>query len=315
MANALINKRKAGLPILSVTSDLPGSTGLAAFQKEFPDSFIDVGVAESNMVSVAAGLSKSGFIPVVDTFSQFGVTKGALPFLMANLSQAPMIAVFSHAGFQDAADGASHQALNYFSMTCSLPNTEVYCLATSADAENLISQAVDQFASDRKNGKTPKTYIFFLGRETFIPKVSETPARLGESQIVSDNSGDFGKSVTIVAGGPLLHQALIAKEELTKKSIGSVIINPLVIHAPDVKTLTAALGKTNGKLITVEDHQVKAGMGANICHSLAREGVNFNIKSLGVEGDYGQSAYSAIELYSKHKLDSVSIVSAAQSLV
>jgi len=311
VANALINKRKEGLPIVSVTSDLPGSTGLAAFQKAYPDSFIDVGVAESNMVSVAAGLSKSGFIPVVDTFSQFGVTKGALPFLMANLSQAPMIAVFSHAGFQDAADGASHQALNYFSMTCSLPNTEVYSLATSSDADELISQAVDQFSTDRKNGKTPKTYIFFLGRETFVPAITEASAQLNSSQVVFDNSNDFDKSTTIVAAGPLLHQALIASEELAKKSVGSIVINPLVINNPDVKLLTQSLSKTDGRLVTVEDHQVNGGMGSNICHALARNGVDFKITSLGVNGDYGQSAYSAIELYKKHKLDSSSIVESA----
>lgn len=315
VANAFINKRKEGLPIVSVTSDLPGSTGLEAFQKAYPDSFIDVGVAESNMVSVAAGLSKSGYIPVVDTFSQFGVTKGALPFLMANLSQAPMIAVFSHAGFQDAADGASHQALNYFSMTCSLSNTEVYCLATSSDAESLISQAIDQFSADRNSGKTPKTYIFFLGRETFVPSVTTNSAKLNSSQVVWDNTDKFDKSVTIVAAGPLLHQAITAQVELAKKSVGSIVINPLIINKPDVRLLKESLAKTDGNLVTVEDHQVNCGMGAAVCHALARDGVKFNIKSLGVEGHYGQSAYNAIELYSKHKLDSVSIVNTAQSLV
>src|SRR5262249_43964900 len=83
VSKALIAKRKAGLPIVSVSADLPGSTGLAGFQKEFPHATIDIGVAESNMVSVAVGLSKMGFIPVVDTFAQFGVTKGALPLIMS----------------------------------------------------------------------------------------------------------------------------------------------------------------------------------------------------------------------------------------
>lgn len=94
MSAALIRKRKEGLPIFSISSDLPGSTGTADFQKAFPECTQDVGVAEANMVSVAAGLSKEGFIPVVDTFAQFGVTKGALPLMMASLSQAPVMAFF-----------------------------------------------------------------------------------------------------------------------------------------------------------------------------------------------------------------------------
>ncbi len=313
VAKALINKRKTGSPIVSVTSDLPGSTGLAAFQKEFPDSFIDVGVAESNMVSVAAGLSKAGFVPIVDTFSQFGVTKGALPFLMANLSQAPMIAIFSHAGFQDAADGASHQALTYFSMTSSLPNTKVYSLATSQDAEELISLAIDDFTKQRSAGTTPPTYIFFLGRETFVPTVTPDKPSLGQSQIVLDNSNDFEKAVTIVAAGPLLHQALLAANDLKQDSIGAIVVNPLIINNPDTKLLSECLSKSNNQLITVEDHQLNAGMGSILCHNLSMNNIAFKLKSLGVKGEYGQSAYSAIELYQKHGIDSKSIVAAAKS--
>ncbi|MES2962590.1 MAG: thiamine pyrophosphate-dependent enzyme, partial [Bdellovibrionota bacterium] len=111
VANALINCRKKGHPVVSVSADLQGSTGVADFQKAHPECAIDVGVAEANMISTAAGLSIAGYIPIVDTFAQFGVTKGALPLTMANLSHGPVIGIFSHTGFQDAADGASHQAI------------------------------------------------------------------------------------------------------------------------------------------------------------------------------------------------------------
>jgi transketolase len=105
IAKGLSRAVHAGLPIYSVSSDLQGSTGLKAFHTEFPDRYLDIGIAESNMVSTAVGLAKAGFIPVVDTFAAFGVTKGNLPLIMASLSQSPVIAVFSHTGFQDAADG------------------------------------------------------------------------------------------------------------------------------------------------------------------------------------------------------------------
>jgi transketolase len=121
VAKALAKCRDKGFPVVSVSADLQGSTGVADFHKAYPDSSIDVGVAESNMISTAIGLSVGGYIPVVDTFAQFGVTKGALPLTMASLSQAPVIALFSHTGFQDAADGASHQALSFYAQVSSIP--------------------------------------------------------------------------------------------------------------------------------------------------------------------------------------------------
>jgi transketolase len=317
VSKALIAKRKAGLPVVSISADLPGSTGLAAFQKENPNATIDIGVAESNMVSTAIGLSKLGFIPVVDTFAQFGVTKGALPLIMSGLSEGPMICVFSHVGFQDAADGASHQALCYLSMVCSIPHTNVYCLTSSGEAEALVSQAVDEFAAARKAGKVPHSYVFFLGRENFPPSYLPDgyQYKLGEAQVVFDNTSKHKGQVTIAAGGALLHQALTAAYELEKQNIGSIVVNPSVMHKPDVSTLATCLRNTNNKLVTVEDHQVVGGMGANIVHALVTSGLPLQAKSLGVKGEYGQSAYKASELYKKHGLDSESIVKTVKEML
>src|SRR3989344_2964180 len=149
ISKAMIAAAKKGYPILSVTSDLPGSTGVAGFRKDFADHCLDVGVAESNMISAAAGLSKQGFIPVVDTFAQFGVTKGALPITMASLSEAPVIGVFSHTGFQDAADGASHQALSYMSMLATIPHVDLYSLSCSEEAEALMTEVIEKFVQAR----------------------------------------------------------------------------------------------------------------------------------------------------------------------
>ena len=313
---ALVDCRKRGLPVVSISSDLAGSTGVGGFQKEFPDSAIDVGVAESNMIGVGVGLSKEGFIPVVDTFSQFGVTKGALPLIMAALSEAPVIAIFSHAGFQDAADGASHQALSYLAMTNAIPHTDVYCLATSMEAKALVTQAIERFADEKKRGRTPHSQIFFLGRETFPSRCIEDSYeyKLGDAQVILDTALEFKKSVTLLAAGPLLHQALMAAEVLREEGVGTVVIHPSIINRPDTRILCEALEKTSGKLVTVEDHQVIGGLGAITAHTLAREGLSFKMRSLGVQGEFGQSAYKAIELYEKHKMDSSAIVEAAHSL-
>lgn len=314
VSNAMIKAFKAGYPVVSITSDLPGSTGVAGFRKEFPEASLDVGVAESNMISVSAGFSKMGYIPFVDTFAQFGVTKGALPLTMASLSDAPMICIFSHTGFQDAADGASHQALSYLAMVSSIPHVDVYCLTSSQEAESLITQAIEQFAADRKSGKIPHSKVFFLGRENF-PQTFDSKATydLRRAQVVKDTAVT-GKSVTLLASGSCLVQAMEASEALQEKGIGTVVINAVLHNHIDTATLRNELKKTEGRLIVIEDHQKIGGLAQMTAFALAEEGIATKFKSLAVHCEFGQSAYSAQELYRKHQLDAAAIVSAALEL-
>ena len=314
ISKAMITAFKAGLPVISVTSDLPGSTGVAEFRKEFPAASIDVGVAESNMISTAAGLSKQGYIPVVDTFAQFGVTKGALPITMAMLSEAPVIGVFSHTGFQDAADGASHQALCYMSMLAAIPNVELFSLSCSEEADKLMSQVLTDFAETRKNGGIPKTSIFFLGRENFPKTFGASSYKPYEPQVVKEHLVGM-KNVLLVTTGSLVGEALKAQEILKSKSIGSIVVNLNCLNKMNVAALAVLLKKCEGRLVTMEDHQVKLGLGSFISHQLALHGEFFSMKSLGVHNEFGQSAYNAIELYRKHGIDSESVVTAATKLL
>ena len=317
VSKALIQLRRKGLPIISVSSDLPGSTGVAGFQKEFPEATQDIGVAESNMMSVAAGLSKHGYIPVVDTFAQFGVTKGALPLTMASLSQAPMICVFSHIGFQDAADGASHQGLSYLAMLSSIPHVDVFVLTSSSEAEALVTQAVEKFAAERAAGRVPHSTVFFLGRENFPSRylASDYKYRLGEAQVIFDNTQEKKGAVTIVAMGALLHQALEAAYALEKDGVGVVVVNPSIVNHPDLTTLRTVLRSTQNRLLTVEDHQLVGGLGAQLSHALLLDGLSLQVRSLGVRGEFGQSAYKALDLYKKHGLDATAIVKAVKELI
>ncbi|MBO9666146.1 MAG: transketolase [Bdellovibrio sp.] len=313
VSSALIRARKAGFPVLSVTSDLPGSTGVAGFRKEFPADSFDVGVAESNMVSTAAGLSKLGYVPVVDTFAQFGVTKGALPITMGALSEAPIIAIFSHTGFQDAADGASHQALSYMAMVSSIPHVDVYSLSCSEEADYMVYTVIENFVKDRKAGKVPNSAIFFLGRENF-PKtyVAGASYDLKKAQILMDTTAGKAKSVVIATTGSLVPQALEAAKTLEAQGTGAVVVNCANVNHVDVDTLKSALAKTQGRMITTEDHQLIGGFGQILCHALLQAGVEFKVKSLGVHGEFGQSAYTALDLYKKHKVDATAIVAAAR---
>lgn len=312
---AMIKARRDGFPIISVTSDLPGSTGVAEFRKEFPKDSLDVGVAESNMISTAVGLSKLGFIPVVDTFAQFGVTKGALPLTMSALSEAPMICIFSHTGFQDAADGASHQALSYFAMVSSIPHVDVHALTCSEDAEALVAQAIHKISEDRRAGRVPHTQIFFLGRENF-PKnyAMNVKYQLGKAQVLADTTAHFDKKVLLVAPGSMVPEAMKAIEILQTQKIGSIVLNPSCLNHLDREAFASAVKKCNGNVITVEDHQLLGSFAQYMTHQLVLMGVQFRIISLGVCGEFGQSAYNAIDLYRKHKMDAESIVIAAKKL-
>lgn len=316
IAAALINARKAGLPIISVSADLQGSTGVAEFHKEFPLSAIDVGVAEANMISTATGLSLAGYIPIVDTFAQFGVTKGALPLTMSSLSLGPVIGVFSHTGFQDAADGASHQALSFFAQVSSIPHVETYSLSCSSEAEALMSQALTKFADDRKAGRVPPSRIFFLGRENFPKRFrNEATYELGHAHIAFDSSAKHKSSVTIAASGSLVGEAMKAAEVLNAKGCGAIVIHNSAVNRPDLKTFGEALRKTGGRLVTVEEHRLVGGMGAMLAHALLLAGETFRVKSLGVGDNFGQSAYSALDLYKLHGLDSKAIADAAAELM
>ena len=311
LAAGAIAAAKDGHPVYSVSCDVQGSTGISAFQKSFPDRFIEVGIAESNMVSVGAGLAKTGFIPIVDTFGQFGVTKGNLPLTMAALSQAPVIAIFSHVGFQDAADGASHQATTYFAATSSIPHTTVIAPSCADEAESLMNQAIQRYASERKAGNDGESSLFFVGRENYpIYWVENATYTWGKAQVISE-----GSDVTLIGSGPLFSKAQLAASLLKDQGINATVINNPFVNQVDIETIGAAVTKTGGKVVTIEDHQKIGGMGAQVSHALSDSGIPHQIKTLGIDGEFGQSAYMAEHLYEKHGLTADSMVNAAKELL
>jgi transketolase len=310
LAKAAVRAAQEGLPVYSVSSDVQGSTGISAFQKSLPDRFIEVGVAEANMVSTGAGLAKSGFIPIVDTFGQFGVTKGNLPLTMAALSQAPVIAMFSHVGFQDAADGASHQATTYLAAVSAIPHTVAICPSCPDEAEALMYEAVKRYAADRTAGKDGSSYIFFVGRENYpMHWVEGAKYPWGKAQVLQE-----GSDVVLVGCGPLLNKAIEAGKKLASLGITATVINNPFINQIDLETIGPAVQKC-GRLVTIEDHQIICGMGAQISHALSRAGIPHRARTLGIPGEFGQSAYVAEHLYKHHGLTAEKMVEAAQALL
>jgi transketolase len=313
---AMIAAAEKGLPVVSVSADLQGSTGVAPFRSKFPQLSFEVGVAEANMVSTGAGFSKMGYIPVVDTFVQFGVTKGLLPICMANLSQSAVIAVFSHTGFQDAADGASHQGLMYLAMSGAIPHVRQYCPASAEEAEWAMGHAIQRFADERKAGKHPDTVLFFCGRENFPVSFKPEGAAYawGKAMKLVDTSAGKKASVVISANGSLVGHAVKAAEKLAAEGIGAIVLNNATPNHPDLDAHKQALSACGHRLITVEDHQAIGGAGSMLIAALAQAGVVPKLKLLGVHGEFGQSAYLADELYKKHGIGVDGIVAAAKAL-
>jgi transketolase len=311
LAKAAIRAAVDGLPVYSISSDVQGSTGISPFQKTFPERYIEVGIAEANMVSTGAGFAKAGYIPIVDTFGQFGVTKGNLPLTMAALSQAPVIAMFSHVGFQDAADGASHEATTYLAATSSIPHTTVIAPSCADEAEALMYEAIKRQAADRTAGKDGESYIFFVGRENYpLSWVTDAKYPWGKAQVLSQ-----GSDVVLIGCGPLLDKAINAGKKLAEKGIKATVINNPFINKVDLEVIGAAVKGANGRLVTIEDHQTIGGMGAQVSHALSNAGIAHRIKTLAIKGEFGQSAYVAEHLYQHHGLTADKMVEAALELM
>lgn len=311
LGKAAVRAAQDGYPVYSISSDVEGSTGMAFFQKTFPERFVEVGVAEANMISTGAGFAKVGFIPIVDTFGQFGVTKGNLPLTMAALSQAPVISVFSHVGFQDAADGASHEATTYLAATSAIPHTVVISCSCSDEAESLMYQAIQRIADARKAGKDGESVVFFVGRENYpLHWVENAQYPWGKAQVLAT-----GKDVVLIGCGPLLGRTIEAGKQLAAQGISATVINIPFINRVDLDTIAPLVKAANGRVVTIEDHQLVCGMGSQVSHALATNGVAHQMKSLGIKGEFGQSAYVAEYLYEKHGLTAAELVKAAKALV
>ncbi len=310
-ARAMTTAAQEGLPVVSVSADLAGSTGVAAFQKAVPGRSFDIGVAEANMISTCTGLAKTGFLPVADTFSQFGITKGNLPIIMAALSQGPVVAAFTHAGFQDAADGASHEATTYFAAVSAIPHTLAIAVSCSEQADALMLESFRRLARERQGGKDGESALFFAGREDFPARIGDRPNGYpwGKAEVLRK-----GKDVVIVASGPMVPLALEAAELLAKDGKQATVIDNPFVNRPDLATITPALAEAGGRLVTVEDHQVVGGMGAMLVHALNLSGVGVKSAAIGMKGEFGRSAYSARELYEHFGMGPKDIVEAARKL-
>ncbi len=171
-------------------------------------------------------------------------------------------------------------------------------------------EAIRRQAEDRRAGRDGESYLFFVGRENYpVYWVEGARYPWGKAQVLRE-----GNDVVLVGTGVLVNKAIEAGKQLAAQGIeATVIANPFV-NRPDIDTIGAAVKRCGGRLVTIEDHQVVGGMGAQLSHALSDAGIAHRVRTLGIHGEFGQSAYLAEELYERHGLTAAKMVEAAKSL-
>ena len=286
--NALVELGKKYENLVVLDADLAGATKTGTFQKAFPERHIDCGIAESNMMGIAAGLSTTGKVPFASTFAMFAA--GRAYEQVRNSIGYPHLNVkigATHAGISVGEDGATHQCNEDIALMRTIPGMVILNPADDVEAKACVKAAYEY------NGPV---YLRF-GRLA-VPVINDRPDykfELGKGVVLRE-----GKDVTIVATGLCVSSALEAAEKLAADGIDAKIINIHTIKPLDEELIVAA-AKETGKVVTVEEHSVIGGLGSAVCDALA-EKCPVPVKKIGVQDVFGESG-PAVALLAKYKLD------------
>lgn len=271
----LVELGKIDKKIVVLDADLAGSTKSGMFGKEFPDRFFNCGIAEQNMMGVAAGLASMGLIPFVSTFAMFAACR---PYeQVRNSIGYPHLNVkicASHGGISVGADGASHQCCEDFALMRTIPQMLVMCPSDDIEARQMV-KAVHKYEGP--------VYIRFARSATPVYHDENYKFEIGKGEVVVD-----GADVAIIATGIVLPEAVKAAEILKGKGISARIINMGTIKPLDVE-ITVKAAKECGKIITVEEHTIFGGLGEAVC-GVVTEHCPVPVKRIGINDVFGFSA-------------------------
>lgn len=298
-AEALVEAGRKNSNIVVLTADLSRSVKVNKFEKEFPNRFYDVGVAEQNMAGIAAGLALSGKIPFMSSYAVFSPGRNWEQLrLTAGYSHANIKIVSTHAGFSTGADGATHQALEDIALMRVIPNITVVSPCDYYETKKAILE-VAEF-----NGPV---YVRLTRENTPIITTEKTPFEIGKAQILRP-----GKDITIIGTGPILYEALMAAKQLQDQdNISCEIINCSTIKPLDETTIIESAKKTQ-KVICVEEHQIAGGLGSAIAELLSEKSPTKIIR-MGAKNTFGESGTYA-ELLAKYKLDKKAIINCVKEM-
>ncbi len=273
--------------LVVLDADLANATKTELFKKVYPERHIDCGIAESNMMGIAAGLAAAGMIPFASTFAMFAA--GRAYEQVRNSIAYPRLNVkigATHAGISVGEDGASHQCLEDFALMRVIPGMVVICPADDIEARQAVRAAIEY------NGPV---YLRF-GRSA-VPVINEDDYtfRIGKGHVLRS-----GKDVTIVANGITVAGALEAAERLAAEGTDAEVINISTIKPLDTELLLASAAKT-GKVVTCEEHSIIGGLGSAVAECLS-ESLPVRMLRIGVRDRFGESGPAA-ELIHKYQLD------------
>ncbi|MCC8044986.1 MAG: transketolase family protein [Clostridiales bacterium] len=286
--NALVELGKEHDNLLVLDADLANATKTDTFKKVFPERHIDCGIAECNMMGIAAGLSTTGKVPFVSTFAMFA--SGRAYEQVRNSIGYPHLNVkigATHAGISVGEDGASHQANEDMALMRAIPGMVVINPSDDVEARAAVKAAYEYEGP---------VYLRF-GRLA-VPVINDRPDykfEIGKGVVLKE-----GTDVTIIATGLCVNSALEAAELLAADGISAQIVNIHTIKPLD-EELVVACAKKTGKIVTVEEHSVIGGLGSAVCDALC---ANYPapVLKIGVQDVFGESG-PALELLKKYQLD------------
>lgn len=286
--------------LVVLDADLAAATKTGIFKKAYPDRHIDCGIAESNMMGVAAGLSLTGKIPFVSSFAMFAAGRAfeqvrnsiGYPHLNVKIGA-------THAGITVGEDGATHQCNEDIALMRTIPGMVVMCPADDVEAKAAVRAALEYDGP---------VYIRF-GRAA-VPVINDKPDykfEIGKGSILRE-----GKDVTIVATGICVDSALGAAEKLAAEGIDAEVVSICTIKPLDEELIVKSAKKT-GKVVTVEEHSVIGGLGSAVCDCLC-EKLPTPVKKIGMQDVFGESG-SAGALLQKYGLDAEGVYKSVKEFV
>ena len=271
---ALVELGKDHPDIVVLDADLAGSTKTGMFAKAYPDRHFNCGIAEADMMSVAAGLASTGLTPFASSFAMFA--SGRAYEQIRNSIGYPALNVkigASHGGMSVGEDGASHQCCEDFALMRSIPGMVVICPADGVEAEAATKAAYEHQGP-----------VYLRMGRLAVPLFHEEGFKftIGKGEIMRE-----GTDVAIIANGLMVYEAIQAAEKLAEAGVDAMIINMSTVKPLD-EELTLAAAKKCGKVITCEEHSVVGGLGEAVCSFLS-ENHPTPVRRIGVQDVFGQS--------------------------
>lgn len=282
--------------VVVLCADLAESTRAEWFQKEFPKRYVEIGVAEQNLATVAAGFAEYGKIPFITSYAAFSPGRNNEQIRSTiSLNNVAVKVCGMHAGVSVGPDGATHQALEDVGLMRMQPNMVVIVPADAEEARKATYAAAF-------NGKP--TYLRFAREKSPVMSTPETPFEIGKAYVMWESESP---QVAILGTGPLLFEALKAAKALEEKGVRTQVINFHTIKPLDTEMLYKVASSVHG-IVTVEEHQVAGGFGSAVAEFLA-EKRPVPIEMVGVRDRFGQSG-TMPELYKEYGLDQAAIEAA-----